>query len=322
LTDVAPLDLGNGIILSLAQVNIASIKIKADSQHSEAEKEIERTLKAERKALEADAEASMQEFETRMEAAEQEHEALIEAAETDEDKESAKSAWEAQKAILEAEKSTLHQDMEDQLSTKETEIDKNVKLKGPYTFDLLTGTVSEELPKIELLDGSYKRIEFKMKPLRGEDASNPMLNHSALIIGTYQGQGFEIRLNQEEKFRLMGAGAMQFVAGESNQIAIVFDVSAWMSGVDFAGAEVDPLSNLILVDDQHNPTIYQLVKKNLKSKTRFGKDDDGDGELESDEEAGDGEEGAEELELEEEAEEMEDEENEADESDDKDSKDE
>lgn len=288
LTQSETLNLGNGVILSEARLNIGSIKIKANEELSEEEKELE---------VREDEEDENEEDSVLEKQIEQEMETI---------KEDYKSRMEG---LSEAERESLKQEMEDKIDLKEEELallkieaeeeadhleaerDDSLKWQGPYEYNIITNTVEPNLETVEVLDGSYKRIEFKLKPNRTLPGSDSLLNNSVYLAGTVAVDNvdipFSMSLPLSEEFRLSGSNGTKLDAGVSNSMAVVFEAKTWFQGIAFTSANVGT-DGTIVVDVDNNKEILETFKENIKRSTKFGKDEDGDGDLEVDEIDGDG----------------------------------
>jgi hypothetical protein len=295
LQDEAVLDIGAGIVISDARINIGSIKIKANKDEDESERALKQALEDEKKSREAALEADKEALEQEKESIETKYEPLFEAA-SDEEEDALKDQMRAEQAVVEEKLATLESTKDQELDALEEERDGNLKWRGPFVYDLVGNSVSPAIPDVQLVDGSYRRIEFKIKPNRTLDGADPMLNSSVYVAGTVlvgsSPTPFAVSLRIDEEFKLMGAGALKVDPSISNALNVAFDPAVWFAAVDFSTASVDA-TGTIVVSDASNQELWQVVRDNLKRSTKFGEDEDGDGELKEDEAEGDGEEGVE-----------------------------
>ena len=293
--------LNDGSMLETVFVNIGRIELHTEKEESQEEIEREEAEEAE----EAEEEENETEEEAQEEAAldeiEQRYDALIEAATTEEEKEALKAQEDLEEEEIElqiAEREALRE-AEDE--AKEDLEDDSLQWKQSFLYNVVSGVVSPEIPTVEVLDGTYQRIEFKVKPYRDTSGDSAMLNRSALVSGTAQVAGspvnFSFATSEDIKFSLKGTGSIVVDgATDVNRIIINFSPSSWFEGIDFSGAELDARGE-ITIDELNNPTLYEAVIKNMKRSTKYGEDEDEDGELGDDEDEGDGEEQVEEEEA-------------------------
>lgn len=297
------LDIGGGIVLTQARVNVGSIKIKAEKAQSAAEKALKKTLEAEKKNKEKALEEDKKAIEAKKEESKKKYEPLLEAAADEAEKDTIKEQMAAELQLVEQELAALEATKDEELAALEAQKDQNLKWRGPYMYDLVNGTTTPEIPAADLTDGSYRRIEFKIVPNRTLAATDPMLNNSIYIEGSVAVAGvesaFTVSMRIDQEFKLMGAGAFKVDPSVDNALTVAFDPATWFTGVSFAAATPNALG-VIEVNETSNALIWQAIAKNCKTSTRFGKDDDGDGKLKSEESAGDGQEGVTEAESQEE----------------------
>lgn len=304
LQDSGVLDLGAGLVLQDARISIGKIKVKANKEMGAAEKALKEELKAQKKAMEKEIESQKDALEAQKDAIKESYEQQLEDA-SDEEKDAIKDQMELDLADVERQKAELEADNDAALEAFEADADPNLRWKGPYVFDLVTGVVTPEVPTVDLTDGSYRRIEFKVRPNRDLDGADPLLNNAIYIAGTVEVDGLAVPLTlsmrTEEEFKLMGLNAFKVEPTIASALTIAFNPMLWFEGLDFSTAEINA-SGTIDISEVSNVEIYKSIRRNVKSSTKFGKDDDGDGDLGDEEVSGDGDEGVAEEEEEEEEE--------------------
>ena len=292
-------DLGNGIELTAAKFSIAAIKIKANKDLSEEEQQLEEeeleVEKAELEELEdaadADSDASL---------------ALDAGKGKNEEKGKAGNEEKGKKEEKEERRSNLAKSKEDfkeksqERAKKDMEKDSSLKFYGPYVFDALTGELTGGLTPVSMVDGSYERIEFKLRRNWDVEDDDPLLGNVFVIQGNYTNGDtstpFEIDYHIAMNFRLKGDGAFMVEAGETNVTTILFNLSSWFEGVDLSTATVDEDSGVIYINNKSNKEVFRAIRKNIKEAIKFGKDEDGDGSLDESETAGEGEDTEDEIE--------------------------
>jgi len=135
--------------------------------------------------------------------------------------------------------------------------------------------------------------------------------NSIYMEGTYTGKTasgqvtdvpFVLSFDFDETFELTGAGGtsegFEITADSTNPIIIAFRLATWMdfnnaetngSSVDFTQLivehDADGLDMILLDEDAIDPNddIRKVIKENIKKSADYGKDQNGDGELASDE---------------------------------------
>lgn len=169
----------------------------------------------------------------------------------------------------------------------EAKNDRAVRWAGPYLYDAISGQVAGDLPATELADGSYRRIEFKLR--RNFDE---LEGHVFVIKGNFKEADtvtpFEITWNCAMNLRLRSDTPYEVAPGGDNKLAIVFDLTTWFDGVDFSTADVDA-DGTIRVNRHSNRDLVRQMRRNIKTGLKFGKDSDGDGTLAETEAVGTGE---------------------------------
>ena len=163
-----------------------------------------------------------------------------------------------------------------------------------FIYDTIAGKIEGDLPTIDLVDGSYRRVEFKMRRNFSVAAEDPILGNVFIINGTFKKADgtvvpFVISWHMAMNFRLRADNPFSVVAAGQNKLSIVFDVVKWFEGIDLETATVDA-DGTMYINKSSNREILSALHKNMKVNTRFGKDADGDGKLAEAEQEGQGEE--------------------------------
>ena len=292
LAPVTTVDVGGGIVLSDARISIGSIKIKANKDLGEAEQGLKQTMKDEKKAYELTMEADKKLIEQEKEAIEIKYKPQFEGA-SDAQKRLLKDQMKAEKALIEVKLAALEASSEAEMDALEARRDGNLKWSGPYVYSLIDNSVTPAIPDVTLIDGSYKRIEFKVKPNRTLAGTDALLNNAVYLAGTATVNGalipFTASFRVDEEFKLMGTGALKIDPSVTNALTVAFNPASWFKLVNFSGATVDATGTIVVSSDS-NQGIWQIIRENLKRSTKFGEDKDGDGELKVDESAGGGDE--------------------------------
>ena len=292
LASVTAVDVGGGVVLSDARISIGSIKIKANKESDESEQGLKQTMKDEKKARELAMESDKNLIEQEKEAIEVKYKPQFEGA-SEAQKSLLKDQMNAEKALIEVKLAALEASSEAEMDALEARRDGNLKWAGPYVYSLIDNSVIPAIPDVTLIDGSYKRIEFKVKPNRTLAGTDALLNNAVYLAGTATVNGttipFTASFRVDEEFKLMGTGALKIDPSVTNALTVAFNPTSWFKTVDFSLATVDA-TGIIVVSSDSNPVIWKLIRENLKRSTKFGEDKDGDGELKVDESAGGGDE--------------------------------
>lgn len=198
--------------------------------------------------------------------------------------------------------------------TEDTEIE--YEFEGPYLADLISNEVVPSLETIELPAGTYQEIKFKVHSIDGSEddetgqtlvePADPLYGNSIRLGGTYSGLTasgevtdvpFSMTLDLDESFELKAAGeqAVGFTIDPDteNDVIIAFRLAKWFrfddpetnpAGVEFASTQPDGGAIALDFEDSgDNGAVVEVIEDNIKASADYGKDDDHDGELESEE---------------------------------------
>ena len=288
----AGMDLGSGVILSDARINIGKIKIKPTVELEESEIEQKKEIAALKEEKEEQLKKQEETWEESKKSIEKKYEELLDSAAKESEKRTLESAAKSEKAVIEASIAAAKKSAEDELESIAAEKDADLKWKGSYVYDLIANAVSPEVPTVSLLDGTYKRIEFELKPNRVLDSSDPLLNNSVYIAGSITLNSvavpFTFSMKLSEEFKLKGNQGTSVKPDIVNALVISFQLSNWFNGINFSSAALNS-DGTIVIDDATNASIFAMIKAKMKSSAKYGEDEDGDGKLEDAESDGDSE---------------------------------
>jgi hypothetical protein len=186
-----------------------------------------------------------------------------------------------------------------------------IQYEGPFVTDLLTNETVPSLESIRLPAGRYHEISMKLDKLEKEeinsiDEADPILERSIYIAGTYTGQlggGFvseapfslSFEFDEEFKLRKTGEQVESFVLeqGQTNPVIIAFRLNQWFrlqnpetneNNLDFRDLElVDGALHLTKDSSGSNREIFEIIKEDIKNSADYGKDENGNGELDTEE---------------------------------------
>ena len=199
-------------------------------------------------------------------------------------------------------------------STSTSTDDSELEFIGPYVLDVLTGTTYPDLSQIDIGAGSYRNIKINIEKLAAADAgnitnlatdvANKLASYSLYLAGTYTSADgtsyvdipFSLSLSDEVEFSFAGSSSPKaFVIEDQgqNDIIIAFNLDEWFA---FNNSETNSDSLLLesaitssgssyelVLDNSTNSTIMEVIKDNIEESAKYGKDKNGDGELEHDE---------------------------------------
>lgn len=181
---------------------------------------------------------------------------------------------------------------------KEHEYEEREKARDGMTrilgliYDAVAGVFEDDQPAIEVADGSYRRIEFKLRRNLTADATDPLLGNVFVVKGTVKVADvdvpFEFTDHRAMNFRIRGDKGFAVAAAAENPLTVVFDLNKWFKDVDLTVA-VASEDGVIRIGRGDNREIFHQLRRNMKSSTRCGRDHDGDGKLADDEAVGSGE---------------------------------
>ncbi len=137
----------------------------------------------------------------------------------------------------------------------------DISLPGPFMMDIASGTAS--LGQVSVYPGTFKKVNFDFQ------TTTSLNNHSIVVTGNYTAADgtttpFTINSTFTKKVQMLLAnGGVTVTANSTVVIDIVFDVNAWLSGVDFASATIS--NDEILVDNTHNTALLDTFEANLNT---------------------------------------------------------
>ena len=170
--------------------------------------------------------------------------------------------------------------------------DKSTKFVGPYVYDAMLKRIEGDAPKVDLVDGSYKRVEFQMLRNFGAPEADPLLGHVFAMKGNFtKNDGaiipVEIEWSVALNFRIAGEKGASVKTGEDNSLIVDFNIGKWFEGIDLETALIDA-EGTMYINRTNNSEIMKKLLKNMKIHSGFGKDKNKDGKLDADERAGQG----------------------------------
>lgn len=283
-----PLKLSDTLTLTMARFNIASIKVKAKKEASEIEHKLEKKERAEddKKVAELESDDSNENNNEKADKSE-----LTESNKDQSDDMMVENEHDKIKDKIKAKRDDFKNEQESHKERDQVR-DKSTKFHGPYVFDAIAGKIEGDAPSVDLNDGSYRRIEFKMKRNVTAADADPLLGNVFVIKGTVakgeESVPFAITWHSSMNFRLKGDKALKVEPENDAKLSIVFDLDKWFDGIDMTSAEVSA-DGVIYINKKSNHQLMKQLRKNIKMNTRCGKDKDGNGKIDENETEGQGE---------------------------------
>lgn len=184
----------------------------------------------------------------------------------------------------------------------EDEVNEEIKFKGPYFVNLVSAT-AQVLDTQPIPAKVIRRIEMKLEAAENStstawptNAPAGLENKSMYIEGTFgsSNTAFSYSSNDGAEFKVSGAGGISPEEGQNLLMAIQFgDIIRQMDLTELALApnkNIDdgnrvPATNPCPSIDTSAADLFTCFRKGLESQAEIGKDSDGSGELEADEDS-------------------------------------
>jgi len=154
----------------------------------------------------------------------------------------------------------------------ESGLDTNdIEFRGPYEVDLMNeaGALSQTLGTIEVPEGTYKVVRFKLHKDADRAETHVLYDRSLYIEGTIDGIPFEFWHDTSENLDVENEGGIEVVAGDIN-ISVQFTIDQFLNSlhtIDLSGAvdgDEDGLIEINPDDDDGNGDIADKLKDNIK----------------------------------------------------------
>lgn len=164
-----------------------------------------------------------------------------------------------------------------------------VEFQGPYVVDLLSNTPLV-LDTQLIAEKAIKRIKMKLHKTDTLPSGAPagLLNNSIFVVGTVGANNFTFQLDDSTEIQI--AGPSSFQPSENSEILVQIQLANIFKQINMstvANNEVISASarhsgvNLCNSIDASASDIYTCVRKGLEKHANFGKDNDGDDDLDS-----------------------------------------
>lgn len=154
----------------------------------------------------------------------------------------------------------------------ESDLDTNeVQFRGPYDVDLMseTGALSQTIGTVDIPDGTYKIVRFKLHKDSDRAETDPLYDRSLYLKGTIDGTPFEFWHDASENFDIENTGGI--VVAENNvEISVQFTIDQFLNTlhtIDLSAAVDEDKNGLIEINpdnDDGNGDIADKLKDNIK----------------------------------------------------------
>lgn len=164
-----------------------------------------------------------------------------------------------------------------------------VELQGPYYVDLLSSTPTS-FGEASVPAGVYRRIKMKLESAGALPASAPsqLQNKSIYLEGTVAGNQISYSSHDGTEFKISGAGGVNIA--ESSNMLVAIKMADLFKMIDFTGIGAVAISedNRVNTGTSRCPLIdstaadlYKCFRVGLEKAGKFGKDSDGNHEIEA-----------------------------------------
>lgn len=176
---------------------------------------------------------------------------------------------------------------EETAGAEDSEIE--VEFQGPYIVDLLSSTPMV-LDTQQIAEKAIKRIKMKLHKAETLPVSAPagLINNSIFLSGVVGGNNFTFQLDDSTEIQIGGPNSFQPSQNSELlveiQLANIFkqiNMSTVTNNEVISSASRHSGANLCNSIDPSASDIYTCVRKGLEKHSNFGQDNDGDGDLDS-----------------------------------------
>lgn len=154
----------------------------------------------------------------------------------------------------------------------ESELDSTeVEFRGPFDIDLMSETdaISQTIGTVEVPDGTYKIVRFKLHKSTDRLVTDPLYDRSIYMKGTIDGVEFEFWHDTSENFDIENLNGI-IVSGNSVDIKVQFIIDQFLNSlhtIDLSLATDEDQDTIIEInpdDDDGNGSIADDLKENIK----------------------------------------------------------
>ncbi|MBS2209841.1 hypothetical protein KEM09_00390 [Carboxylicivirga mesophila] len=146
-----------------------------------------------------------------------------------------------------------------------------VQFRGPYDVDLMneTDALSQTIGTIDIPDGTYKVLRFKLHKDMDRLETDPLYDRSLFMKGTIDGTPFEFWHDTSENFDFEYTGGI-VVAGNNVEINVKFVIDQFLNSlytIDLSKAvdlDEDGLIEINPDNEDGNSDMADKLKENIK----------------------------------------------------------
>ena len=167
------------------------------------------------------------------------------------------------------------------------ESESEIKIKGPFVFDLITGESTPSLSEFKIPSGMFKEIQIKLKKAQVSDGilavDDELIDNTLVAAGTFTdlssvSHSFSLKLSFSEELKIEQTAGISVKEGLLNAITINMNVTNWFSGLDLQQCIADNDYSLdgdsFVIDEHHSGSgrcsdIENTVKENIKDAFEF-----------------------------------------------------
>jgi len=147
----------------------------------------------------------------------------------------------------------------------------DVQFRGPFELDLLLNSdaLTQTLGEIDLEDGTYSVLRFKLHKSRDWMQTSKLYDRSLYLAGTIDGKNFEFWHDTSENLDIENSAGI-IVNGNSVNVVLTFDIDLFLSSlhqIDLSTAvdgDEDGLIEINPDNDDGNGDLADQLKDNIK----------------------------------------------------------
>lgn len=148
---------------------------------------------------------------------------------------------------------------------------RDVRLDGSAPFDEriwepidLFDPATSAINLLDVQEGSYDRVRFKVEPLEGFVPGPSGRKVSMFFCGEADGVVWEYRDDVYETIELRTGAPIEVRPDELATLAVQLDSSGWFSGVDVAALEVAS-DGIVYLDEEHNKDTREEIRDRIRA---------------------------------------------------------
>lgn len=169
----------------------------------------------------------------------------------------------------------------------------SVEFQGPYTIDLFSST-PQNFASGYIATTQIRRVKIKLKKTLGLPAGAPadLLNRSLYFSGTVNGHSLTYYTEEESVMEVAGPNLVNAV--NNSELLLEFRTANLVKRINFSAITTDVVINQTNRVPAVNPCpliepsasdLFTCLRKGLETESSFGRDEDGDDQLDLNEES-------------------------------------